>query len=49
MNTTERKLVTQENITTETKSNSLKTYNGMNSIFYEFRSSLKSKELVLRK
>ena len=49
MNTTERKFVTQENITTETKSNSLKTYLGINSTFHEFRSSLKIKELILRK
>lgn len=50
MNTTERKLVTQENITTETKSNSIKkAFFGINSTFFEFLSSLKSKELILRK
>ena len=49
MNTTERKFVTQENITTETKSNSFKTFLGINSTFYEFRSSLLTKELIVRK
>ncbi len=49
MNTTERKLVSQENISTETKSNSLKTYLGTNSIYLEFLSSLKSKIITLKK
>jgi hypothetical protein len=43
MNTTERKLVSQDNITDTNIS--LKTYLGNNSIFLEFRSSLKSKLL----
>ena len=48
MNSTERQLVSQENITSETKSNSLKSYQGINSIFLEFLSSLKTK-LISRK
>lgn len=49
MNTTERKLMTQENITTETKSNSIKSYLGTNSIYLGFRASLKSKIINMRK
>ena len=49
MNTTERKLFSQENISTETKSSSLKSYLGANSIYLEFRSSLKSKIIAMKK
>ena len=49
MNTTERKLVTQENISTETKPNILKAYLGTNSSCMEFISTLKSKQITLKK
>jgi hypothetical protein len=49
MNTTERKLVAQANISTDTKSNSLKAYLGTNSLYLKFHSSLKTKKLTLKR
>ena len=49
MNTTERKLVTQENITSETKSNTLKSFLGKNPIYLDFHSSLKTKLFKMKK
>lgn len=49
MNTTERKLVTQENMSTDTKSNPFKAYLGANASYLEFHSSLKSKKITIKK
>ena len=49
MNITERKLMSQENITTETNSQTIRTYKGINTAFLDFLSSLKTKPIILRK
>lgn len=48
MNSTERKLVSQDNIS-ETNKNSLKTYLGINSTYMEFSSKLKIKLMHFQK
>ena len=48
INTTERKFVSQD-MSTEIKGNSLKTYLGVNLIYNDFHSSLKTKQIKLRK